>query len=102
MLLARIEGAIVATAKDPHVSGRPLLLVRPQFLDGGTPPGCQGGSGTLVAVDTVGAGLDEWVIVCQGSSARLVAGLADSPVDAVIIGIVDMVTVRDHLAYRKP
>ena len=102
MILGRIEGAIVATAKDPHVSGRPLLLVRPQFVDAGSHPAFRRGSDTLVAVDTVGAGLDEWVIVCQGSSARLVAGLTDAPIDAVIIGIVDEVTVRSHLAYRKP
>jgi len=46
-----------------------------------------------VAVDSVGAGIGELVLFCQGSSARLAPNLKDAPVDAVIIGIVDTVDV---------
>jgi ethanolamine utilization protein EutN len=57
------------------------------------------GQNTIVAVDTVGAGVGELVMFCQGSSARLAAGLKDAPVDAVIIGIVDSVDVLGKQIY---
>jgi len=52
-------------------------------------------SSYLVAVDTVGAGFREKVLVVSGSSARLADGLKDRPVDAAIIGIIDTVEVTD-------
>ena len=51
------------------------------------------GVNTIVAVDSVGAGIGEMVMFTQGSSARLAPGMKDSPVDAVIVGIVDSVDV---------
>ncbi len=57
------------------------------------------GLNTVVAVDSVGAGVDELVIFCQGSSARLAAGFKDAPVDAVVIGIVDSVDVLGKQIY---
>jgi ethanolamine utilization protein EutN len=57
------------------------------------------GANTIVAVDSVGAGIGELVMFCQGSSARLAAGLKDAPVDAVVIGIVDVVDVFGKLIY---
>lgn len=87
MILARIIGTVVATRKDPRLEGRKLLLVRPVKLDGSDD------SGFLVAVDTVGAGYREQVIVVSGSSARLAHGMKDFPIDAAIVGIVDTVEV---------
>ena len=52
-----------------------------------------------MAVDSVGAGIGEMVLFCQGSSARLAAGLKDAPVDAVVIGIVDVVDVFGKQIY---
>jgi ethanolamine utilization protein EutN len=99
MFLARVEGSVVATKKDPSMSGRKLLLVRPQLVDEKDPTKFRPGSNTIVAVDSVGAGLGELVMFCQGSSARLAPNLKDAPVDAVIIGIVDMVDVLGRQIY---
>src|SRR5262245_57652991 len=87
MLLARIVGTVVATRKDDRLEGCKLLVVQPidpQGADNGQP---------LVAVDTVGAGAAETVLVVSGSSARMTARTKDAPVDASIVGIVDTVTL---------
>jgi len=93
MFLAKVEGAVVATKKDANLSGRKLLLVRPMLVDDQDPSRFRPGANTIVAVDSVGAGEGELVMFCQGSSARLAPGLKSTPVDAVIIGIVDAVEV---------
>src|SRR5438445_13345703 len=93
MYLARVEGTVDATKKDPSMSGRKLLLVRPQLVDEKDPTRFRPGMNTIIAVDSVGAGIGELVMFCQGSSARLAPNLKDAPVDAVIIGIVDTVDV---------
>src|SRR6201999_1494461 len=93
MFLAKVEGAIVATKKDPGMSGRTLLLLRPQLVDEKDPTKFRPGTNTVIAVDSVGAGIGEMVMFCQGSSARLAPNLKECPVDAVIIGIVDTVDV---------
>ena len=89
MLLARIAGTVVATRKDPRLEGRKLLVVVP--IDPVDPGGRRGGA--LVAVDTVGAGVRETVLVVQGSSARMAQGCNECPVDAAIVGIVDTVDI---------
>lgn len=93
MFLAKVEGSVVATKKDDAMNGRKLLLLRPMLVDDEQPDRFKPGKNTIVAVDTVGAGINEMVMFCQGSSARLASGLKECPVDAVIIGIVDSVDV---------
>ena len=100
MFLARVEGAVVATKKDPSMEGRKLLLLRPQLVDEKDPTKFRPGSNTIVAVDSLGAGIGELVMFCQGSSARLAPNLKDAPVDAVIIGIVDVVDVLGKQIYN--
>ena len=100
MFLARVEGSVVATKKDGSMSGRKLLLVRPQLVDDKDPTKLRAGMNTIIAVDSVGAGLGELVMFCQGSSARLAPNLKDAPVDAVIIGIVDTVDVLGKEIYN--
>jgi ethanolamine utilization protein EutN len=99
MFLARVEGSVVATKKDASMSGRKLLLLRPQLVDEKDPSKFRPGMNTIVAVDSVGAGIGELVLFCQGSSARLAPNLKDAPVDAVIIGIVDTVDVLGKQVY---
>ena len=99
MFLARVEGSVVATKKDPAMSGRKLLLLRPQLVDEKDPTKFRPGANTIVAVDTLGAGIGELVMFCQGSSARLAGGMKEAPVDAVIIGIVDTVDVLGKQVY---
>src|SRR5215213_1575029 len=93
MFLARVEGSVVSTKKEASMNGRKLLLVRPQLVDEKDPTKFRPGVNTIVAVDSVGAGVGEMVLFCQGSSARLAPSLKECPVDAVIIGIVDTVDV---------
>jgi ethanolamine utilization protein EutN len=100
MFLARVEGSVVATKKDPSLSGRKLLLLRPQLVDEKDPTKFRPGVNTIVAVDSVGAGIGELVLFCQGTSARLAPDLKDAPVDAAIIGIVDTVDVLGKEVYN--
>lgn len=101
MFLAKVEGSVVSTKKDPSMSGRKLLLVRPMLVDDKDPTRFRPGANTLIAVDSVGAGQGEMVMFCQGSSARLAPNLKDAPVDAVVIGIVDTVDVLGQTIYSS-
>jgi len=89
MILGRIAGTVVATRKDERLLGAKLLLVR--SID----PHGKDEAAHMVAVDTVDAGLRDRVLVVTGSSARMAAGLKDTPVDAAIVGVVDEVEVKD-------
>ena len=99
MFLARVEGSVVSTKKEAAMNGRKLLILRPQLVDEKDPTRFRPGSNTIVAVDSVGAGIGELILFCQGSSARLAAGLKETPVDAVVIGIVDAVDVLGRQIY---
>ena len=90
MLLARIVGTVVATRKDDRLHGRKLLVARLVDTDG------KDEKGHVVCVDTVGAGVNEVVLVVQGSSARMAFECKDCPIDAAIVGIVDTVEVTDR------
>ncbi len=90
MLLARIVGTIVATRKDERLHGRKLLIARLVGVDG------QDEKGHVIAVDTVGAGVHETVLIVQGSSARMAFSCKDCPVDAAVVGIVDTIEVTDR------
>ncbi len=81
------------------MNGRKLLLLRPQLVDEKDPTKFRAGSNTIIAVDSLGAGVGELVMFCQGSSARLAGGMREAPVDAVIIGIVDSVDVLGKQVY---
>lgn len=85
MILARAVGTVVATRKDERLHGKKLLMCRPV-----NPAGEVEGA-YFVAVDTVGAGSHEMVLIVTGSSARMAAGNKESPIDSSIIGIVDEV-----------
>ena len=91
MIIARILGTVVSTQKDERLLGKKLLIVRPINPDG-TDMG-----GYTVAVDTVGAGFHERVLVVAGSSARLAQGMKDAPVDAAIVGIIDTIDVQSEV-----
>ncbi len=88
MIIARIIGTVVSTQKDERLNGKKLLIVKPINLDGSDQ------SGYVVAVDTVGAGFHEKVLVVAGSSARLAEGNKDCPVDSAIVGVIDTVDVN--------
>lgn len=81
------------------MTGHKLLLLRPLVVDEAAPERLRPGVNTVVAIDSLGAGVDEVVLFCQGSSARQAAGMKALPVDAVIIGIVDVVDVLNQKVY---
>lgn len=90
MILARVVGQVVSTVKRPQFEGAKLLLVQPE-----TPDGQPRGS-TLLAIDAVGAGVSERVIVVlEGRAAGEALGRKGAPVDAAILGIVDAVDVEE-------
>ena len=89
MQIARVVGTVVATQKNKKLEGAKLLLVQPLTLDD-QPKGT-----TLLAIDSVGAGIGEKVlIVIEGKAAGAALRRKLAPVDAAIIGIVDTVTIE--------
>ncbi len=81
MIIGTVTGSIIATRKNEKLIGQKLLIVKPQ-------KGMEQSS-EFVAIDNVGAGIGETVLVARGSAARIGCGLEDAPVDAAIVGIVD-------------
>lgn len=88
MYLGRVIGNIVSTSKDESLIGTKLLIV--QKIN----EKLENIEGSEVAVDTVGSGAGEIVIVAKGSSARMALNGKAMPVDACIVGIVDTVEVN--------
>ncbi len=99
MFLGRVKGHIVATAKDPAIKGCKLLVIEPlkvDYDDAKLAANSHGGGGrfevtgrAIVAMDMIGAGEGQLVLIVQGSSARMAEGCSKTPTDAVVIGIVD-------------
>ncbi|MBK7257859.1 MAG: EutN/CcmL family microcompartment protein [Ignavibacteriae bacterium] len=95
MELGRVEGTVVSTAKTGRLKGYKLLLVN---LIG---PDTSAGSNHVVAVDAIGAGEGEVVIVVRGSSARQVDDFANVPTDTSIVAIVDSIEYKGKSVFRK-
>jgi len=95
MQIAKVRGTVVSTHKDPSLTGVKFLLV--QFVDeeGRLLPSYE------VAADSVGAGVDEWVLVSRGSAARQVLRSEQRPVDAAVVAIIDTVSVDNRSLYSK-
>jgi ethanolamine utilization protein EutN len=95
MRIAKVVGVAVATVKDRRLEGGKCLLVAVTDSAGeeqGNP---------FVALDMVGAGEGELVMIAEGSSARVAAGDANRPVDAVIVGILDSLRHNGKMTYTK-
>lgn len=95
MVIAKVTGSAVATLKHDLLKTTKLLLVSPADVKGdvtGDP---------FIAVDLVGAGEGELVMVSQGSSARAATGQNLSPVDAAIVGILDTLHFEESISFRK-
>jgi ethanolamine utilization protein EutN len=101
MFVAKVTGSVVATQKVASMVGHKLLIVEPYRIDASDRSRLVTTGRTFVAVDTVGAGLDEFVLIVQGSSARLTPETKSLPVDATIIGIVDTVHVEQHCVFNR-
>ncbi len=95
MLIAKVIGNTVSTIKDEKLTGRKLLVVR-QSDERGNVSGKP-----FVAVDTVDAGVGDLVLTCAGSSARQTSITKDSPVDAVVMSVIDSLEVDGEVVFRK-
>jgi len=95
MRIAKVVGMAIATVKDRRLEDGKCMLVAATDSAGkeqGTP---------IVALDMVGAGEGELVMIAEGSSARVAAGDANRPVDAVIVAILDSLQHNGKITYRK-
>jgi microcompartment protein CcmK/EutM len=101
MFVAKVTGSVVATQKVDSMTGHKLLVVEPYRVDATDRTRLVSTGRTFVSVDTVGAGQDEFVLIVQGSSARLTPETKNLPVDTVIIGIVDSVHVDQTSVYSR-
>jgi ethanolamine utilization protein EutN len=101
MFLARVTGSLVATQKVASMTGHKLLIVEPYRVDDKTRDRLIPTGRTFVVVDTLGAGQDQMVLVCQGSSARLTPETEKLPIDAVVIGLVDNVDVAGRIIFSS-
>ncbi len=95
MLIARVIGTTVSTIKDEKLVGRKLLVCRPADENG------EASGKPYVAIDTVDAGIGDLVLTAAGSSARQTTITKDTPVDAVIMGIIDSLHVDGKETFRK-
>ena len=95
MLIGKVVGTVVASRKEEKLEGVKLLVLRQVTVD------AQDGSGYVVAVDAVGAGLGEYVLYASGSSARQTVVTDKRPVDAVVMAIIDQWEVGGDVKYRK-
>ena len=95
MLMGKVIGTVVASQKDYRLEGLKLLLLEQ------VSPDMKSTGSTVVAVDSVGAGIDEIVLYAAGSSARLTDVTENKPVDTVIVAIVDTVHQLGKVTYQK-
>lgn len=95
MLIAKVIGTTVASIKDEKLEGRKLMICR-EADETGKPTGKP-----YVAVDTVDAGIGDLVLTAHGSSGRQTYLTKDSPVDAVIMAVIDSLQVDGKDVFRK-
>lgn len=95
MLIARVIGTTVSTIKEPTLEGRKLLILRQAGVDG-EPTGKP-----YVAVDTLDAGVGDLVLTAHGSSGRQTEITKNRPVDAVIMAVIDHLSVGNQITYQK-
>ncbi len=82
MIIGKVTGSVVSTRKQDNLVGNKFMIVEPVSI-------MNGEHKQVVAIDNIGAGIGEYVLVAQGSAARIGTGQETSPVDAAIVGIID-------------
>jgi len=101
MFVAKVTGSLISTQKVDSMVGYKLLIVEPYRLEAKQRKKLITTGRTFVAVDMMGAGVGEYVLITQGSSARLTPETKDMPIDTVVVGIVDKVHVDNHCAFSR-
>ena len=82
MIIGKVVGSLFSTRKSEKLVGNKFMIVEPFESMRNT-------GSRLVAIDIIGAGIGEYVLVAQGSAARIGCDMADAPIDAAIVGIID-------------
>ena len=82
MLIGKVPGSVVSTRKSDNLIGNKFMII--DVLEH-----MQNGAKQIIAIYKIGAGIGEYVLVAQGSAARVGTGMKDAPVDAAIVGIID-------------
>jgi len=101
MFIAKVVGSLVSTQKVDTMVGYKLLIVEPYRLEATSRRSLATTGRTFVAVDTLGAGEGDFVLIAQGSSARLTPETKNMPVDTLITGLIDHVHVDNQCVYKR-
>ncbi len=101
MFIGKVTGHLVTTQKEPNMADAKLLVVEAYAAAGPGAAELKATGRVLVAIDSLGAGAGDYVLVTQGSSARLTDDTKNLPVDAVVVGIVDNMQVGAECLYSK-
>jgi microcompartment protein CcmK/EutM len=101
MFIARVSGSVVSTQKADTMVGHKLLIVEPYRINDKSRDSLVTTGRTFIAVDTLGAGEGDFVLIVQGSSARLMPETTKLPIDAAIIGIIDSVSIEKKSVYDR-
>ncbi|QDV21986.1 EutN/CcmL family microcompartment protein [Aureliella helgolandensis] len=101
MFVAKVTGSIISTTKVDSMRGQKLLVVEPYRLESNKRDQLVTTGRTFVAVDTLGAGVNDFVLIVQGSSARFTPETQKLPIDCVVIGIVDSVNIEKQDVYNR-
>ncbi len=101
MFVAKVTGSLVSTQKVETMKGYKLLIVEPYRVEPANRKSLITTGRTFVAVDTLGAGVGDYVLLTQGSSARMTPETKNLPIDAVVVGIVDQVHVDQQSVYSR-
>ena len=101
MFVAKVTGSLVSTQKVESMVGFKLLVVEPYRVEATKRDSLVTTGRTFVAVDTLGAGVGDFVLLTQGSSARMTPETKTMPIDAVVIGIVDTVHIDQGCVYNR-
>lgn len=101
MFIAKVTGSVVSTQKVGELVGHKLMVVEPYRLDAETRKKLTTTGRTFIAIDTIGSGVGEFVLIAQGSSARLTEETKHMPIDALIIGIIDSVHVENASVFDR-
>ncbi len=101
MFVAKVVGALVSTQKVASMVGYKLMIVEPYRLEPSERQSLVTTGRTFVAVDLLGSGVGDLVLITQGSSARLTPETKNMPLDTAIIGIVDKVHVDAACVYSR-
>lgn len=101
MFVAKVTGSVVSTQKVDSMTGQKLLVVEPYRLEPKERGSMITTGRTFIAVDALGAGVGDMVLITQGSSARFTPETGKLPIDCVIIGIVDTVSIEKNNVYKR-